>query len=204
MLTKNPMKDPVTAAKVSVASRGVPRPKSKAGRANIAAAARRRMLSDQNPMKDPETHRRAMAKILNRELSKNEIHFRDWAMTHGLPLEHVSGTVWIGRATPDFRVTSQKKCVEVSQNAVFIGRLVRRTARTYGIERIRQMLAKGWRCLVVFKKCHRSTIPAALIPILLDFASPESNWSGVWNYDRLLLFDESKDGLVSTTSRVHR
>lgn len=200
MRLHNPMRDPEVAKRVTEKLRGKPRTKSVEGLRNIAAAARRRMLSDQNPMRNPEVHRKAASKWLAREVSKNELHFRDWAEERGLGLQHVSGHLWLRNMTPDFRVPGQKKCLEVSQREVFVGKRIKRTAETYGLDRIRRMVATKWRCLVVFKRDHRGAIPEELADVIRDFASPESSWSGVWDYDRLRRFDASKGDFESTTS----
>lgn len=193
MSANNPMRRPEVALKVSKSTKGVARPKSEKALKNISAAARRRMLSDQNPMRDPAIHKAAMAKVLARVTSKSELHFRDWAIENGLLLTHCGdGTLWVGRRNPDFRVPGQKKVIEITMKECFAGGKKVRTAQGYGLHSISHYKSKNWNCLVVFKKDHRCSIPTKLVTVLKDFLSPVSNWSGVWNYDRLIPFEELK------------
>jgi hypothetical protein len=150
------------------------------------------MDSDQNPMRNPETHRAALAKTLSRAMSKNEAHFLAWAAERCLPIKSTGdGSFWIGRRNPDARVIDQRKVIEVTQRECFIGERKPRTVEGYGLESLRHYEGKGWRCLVVFKKDHRCVIPPALEPVIRDFVSQDSNWSGVWYFDRLIRLDES-------------
>jgi len=206
MLTCNPMKNPATAEKMAVKRRGRPLNRSAKGMANIAAAARKRMLSDANPMKSQATHRAAMAKTLSRKQSKNEIHFFSWTEKNMFDCikQTGAGTFWIGRRNPDARIIGQRKVLEVTQKECFVGRRKIRTLDGYGQESIRHYLSKGWQCLVVFKKDHRSRIPEALKAVLTDYASPESNWSGVWHFNRLVLFGVSQAILPCITSPAPR
>lgn len=192
MKKNNPMKRPDVVAKVSATTKGKPRPKSAEGSANIAAAARKRMLSPANPMKNLATYRAAMQRTLSRQTSKNELHFKAWCEARALPIQHRGdGSLWVGKRNPDFLVAGQRKVIEVTQKECFAGRRKARSAADYGMETIRHYRSKGWECLVVFKRDHRCTIPEALLPVIQDFASPESSWSGVWNYDALIPFGGS-------------
>jgi hypothetical protein len=204
MRTANPMQRAEIAAKVAASTRGTQRPKSAEGLEAIATAARARMLSAANPMKNPAVHQAAMAKQLARTTSKNEAHFRDWALGLGLPVTHQGdGSLWVGRRNPDFRVTGQHKVIEVTQSACFNNGLRVRTIEGYANPTIAHYESKKWRCLVVFKRDHRCAIPSALARVTEDFASPDSNWSGVWHFDRLIRFDESAAESGSTTSPAH-
>jgi len=155
------------------------------GRAKTIAAARARMLSDRNPMRNPATHRKALAKTLRLRVSKTEIKFGAWAKARGLPLKHTGGALmWIGRRNPDFRVIGKKKCVEVTQKECFAGGRKPRTLEGYALPTIRHYEGKGWKCLVVYVKDHRCALPTRLAETLTRFAA--SDWSGVWLYDRLI------------------
>jgi len=203
MKLQNPMKDPAVAQRVSKKTRGRPMKHTTQGKANIAKAARKRMLSDKNPMKNPSVHREAMKKILARDISKNEQQFLDWILANNLPIIRTGdGTLWIGRRNPDFRVVGQKKVIEVTQKECFIGQRKSRNSIGYGQSTIRHYLSKGWQCLVVFKKDHRSVIPDSLLQIISDFISKDSRCSGVWNYDRLIPYEELRDVPLFTTSPV--
>jgi hypothetical protein len=116
MKCRNPMKDKATAEKVSQKTKGKTQNKSAAGLKAISDAARKRMLSDKNPMKGTDGHRKAMEKIFaHKAPSKNEIHFRDWCEQNQIQLEWTGNALlWIGRKNPDFRVPLQKKAVEVT------------------------------------------------------------------------------------------
>lgn len=201
MLTRNPMKDPAIAAKVSLKTRGKPINRSPEGMKAIADAARKRMLSDANPMKNEATHRAALMKTMSRsEPSKNEVHFMRWLETRGTALEFTGlGGLWIGRRNPDFRVPGQKKLIEVTQRECFTNQRKARTVDHYGTQAVRHYLSKGWQVLVIWKKDHRCLIPEQLADVIRHFVSPESIWSGAWHYDRLLTFDGFRGEFVSTT-----
>ena len=206
MALDNPMKRPEVVAKMTAtylsryeggkyakrsSRKGIPLKRSPEGLARIVAASRKRMLSDKNPMKNQATHKAAMAKILSRTTSKNELHFKAWYESRNLPIQHKGdGSFWIGRRNPDFRVIGQRKVIEVTQKECFPGRRKIRTADEYGMETIKYYRSKGWECLVVFKKDHRCTIPDSLLPIIQNFIYPIASWSGVWNYDLLIPFGE--------------
>jgi len=155
---------------------------------NIAAAARRRMLSDKNPMKDPKIHQAAMAKVLSRQISKTETRFIAFLEAKSVDMVFTGqGSLWIGRRNPDFRVPGQKKCLELTQKECFIGYRKRRDWMNYGVPTIQHYRKKKWACLVIFVK-DRTLFPSQLVDTVKDFASTESRWSGVWQYDRLILF----------------
>jgi hypothetical protein len=78
--------------------------------------------------------------------------------------------------------------IEVTQKECFTNQRKKRTAADYGMDTIRHYRSKGWECLVVFKRDHRCIIPESLLEVIRDFVSPESNWSGVWNYSELIPF----------------
>ena len=148
------------------------------------------MLSADNPMRDKAVHQAAMAKILLRQKSKNEVHFEEWCAERAVPIHYTGdGSLWIGRRNPDFRVDGQKKLIEVTQKECFIGRRKQRSPMEYGMQTVRHYRSKGWDCLVVFKRDHRCTIPAQLLGVIQDFVSKESSWSGVWNFAELIPFD---------------
>lgn len=201
MLNSNPMKRAEVRQKVSATTKGRPINRSADGMQNIAQAARKRMLSASNPMKQPGAHQAAMAKIMSRSgPSKNELHFMEWSKARALPVEFVgNGQLWIGRRNPDFRIPWQKKLIEVTQRECFTNERRPRTLEDYGAQTARHYLSKGWHVLVIWKKDHRCLIPEQLAEVIRRFASPESNWSGAWNYDRLMSFDEGSGEFVSTT-----
>ena len=150
------------------------------------------MLSDQNPMKNPVIAAKALAKTLRQKVSKFEADFRHWSESQNLPLAHTgAGVIWVARKCPDFRVKDQKKAVELTQNMVFIQNVgnSNRTLESYANPRISHYEKAKWRCLVVFMK-HSQTIPTELKSVIEDYASPESNWSGVWHYDQLIRFEK--------------
>ena len=181
------MRRPEVAARVSATTKGKPRKRGKDWAVNVAAAARKRMLSERNPMRNPETHRKALAKTLATRQSKAEAKFQAWAVARGLPLVHTSAAVlWVGRRNPDFRVVGQHAVVEVTQKECFAGRRKIRTLESYALPTIRHYEKKGWRCLVIYLKDHRCAIPSLLAPAIESFVV--SNWSAVWMYDRLILF----------------
>lgn len=201
MLTHNPMKDPEVARRVSIKMRGRTVNRSPEGARNIAEAARRRMLSDANPMKNEAVHRAALVKTMSRsEPSKNELHFMRWLEQQELDLEFTGlGGIWIGRRNPDFRVPGQRKVVEVTQRECFTDRRRPRTIEEYGTVTAKHYLSKGWQVLVVWKRDHRCAIPDTLAPVIARFVSPASIWSGAWHYDRLLAFDGFRGEFASTT-----
>lgn len=146
------------------------------------------MLSDLNPMRDPLKHQQVTARFLDRHTSKMESNFRQWASESGLPLEHSgSGTLWIGRHNPDFRVVGQKKVLELTQKECFVGFRKSRNIPSYAIPTIGHYEAKGWKCLVVFMK-DRARPTEALKAKILDFTSKGNRWSGVWNYGQFVPF----------------
>lgn len=164
-----------------------PGQKTSEGAARIAAAARKRMLSKANPMRNKETHRQALEKTLATRRSKIEVKFQAWAAARGLPLVWTSAaSLWIGRRNPDFRVKGQRAVIEVTQKECFAGRRKIRTLESYALPTIRHYESKGWRCLVIYLKDHRSTIPGTLLPAIERFV--ESDWSAVWTYDQLSLY----------------
>jgi hypothetical protein len=170
---------------------------------NVAESARRRMLSDANPMKNPEKHRAAMQKILSRQKSKNEISFETWIERNGVNLRPTGdGSFWIGRRNPDYRVPKQRKVVELTMKECFIGYRKKRDPEGYGMDTIRHYRSKGWECLVIFRKDYRTDPPAELRLILENFMRPKSDWSGVWHFDRLIPYGQSVEPSMSTTSPV--
>jgi len=194
MRKKNPMHNPETAARVGKARRGKPANHTEQGRKNIAAAARKRMLSDANPMKDLETHRKALRKTMSRQKpSKNEIRFMDWLEDVGIDLEFTGlGTLWLGRCNPDFRIPGQKKVIELTQPEVFVGRRIARTVENYGLPKIEHCLSKRWNCLVVFVK-DRQRLTPELETTLRDFVSTGSSWSGIWDLKELIRYSKSEN-----------
>lgn len=187
MRADNPMRRPGVAKAVGEKARGRPLKLSPEVRARLSEMARVRMKSDRNPMKDDVIRNDVLQRVLSRVRSKNEQHFEDWAKANGMELSAVGGgTFWIGRRNPDFRVPGQKKVIEVTQRTCFAGGQRVRTVETYGAPTISHYSSKGWSCLVIFKRDHRCIIPSSLIPVLNDYLSKESNWSGIWNFDRLI------------------
>lgn len=187
MTADNPMRRPDVAAKVSASQKGRPRTKSPEGLRNIAAAARKRMLSAANPMRDPLLRQQSVNAFLQRHPSKSELAFDAWTKGMNLPLVRVGdGSLWIGRRNPDFRIVGQKKVVELTQKEVFIGRRKARNWMNYGVPTIEHYRKKRWRCLVIFVK-DRVAFPPQLAKTIADFASPESSWSAVWEFDGLML-----------------
>lgn len=192
MKKKNPMHNKATAEKVAEKLRGKPAGHTQQGKANIAAAARKRMLSDANPMKDQKTFQKTMRKILSRQQpSKNEIRFMDWLDQVKIDLEFVGlGTLWLGRCNPDFRVPGQKKVVELSQPEVFTNKRTARTVESYGVPKVEHCLKKNWNCLVIFVK-DRQRLTDELKAVLQNFVLTESNWSGVWDSKKLIQYSPS-------------
>lgn len=143
-----------------------------------------------NPMHNPEVARRARrTRRLAESPTKIEIRFSEWAKLNKLSISfRGNGKLWVNRRNPDFRVVGQKKVIEIATGGIFNGGAVEpRSASDYGAQSVAHYLASGWKCLVVF--CHqdyRRKLPKTLLPVVIDFASPESSWTGVWNYDRLI------------------
>jgi hypothetical protein len=152
-------------------------------------------------MKNPATHRAAIAKTLDRSgPSKSEAHFAAWAAKRGLGLLSTGQAgMWIGRRNPDFRVLGQKKVIEVTLKECFTNQRRPRTVQEYGLSTVRHYTSKGWQVLVIWKRDHRCRIPDALEEVIRRFVSPELCWSGAWHYDRLLVFDGYRGEFVSTT-----
>lgn len=203
MKRDNPMKRPEVAAKVSATTKGRPANHSPQGLANIAAAARKRMLSDANPMKDPEIAQKVHRQNLARQgRSKTEDRMEKWATLAGVPLRYTGdGFMWLGGRNPDFRV-GEKSCLEVTQRRIWApqdGGVQERSPEGYGLDTIRHYLSVGWQSLVVFlPRRPRVNCPDGLSEALRFFT--EGEWSGVWTGRGLLMYDESTDALVSTTS----
>lgn len=151
------------------------------------------MLSADNPMRNRAVYRAAMIRVLSRQKPKNEEHFEGWLRKQGIVLSVTAdGSFWIGHRNPDYRVPGQRKVLELTQKECFIGERRKRTPEGYGVECITHYRNKGWECLVIFKRDHRCVIPSKLKDVLLEYMSPESRWSGVWNFDELIPFGESK------------
>lgn len=145
------------------------------------------MESDQNPMKDPVIRDRIFRKILTRQTSAFELRFHVWALNMGIGLIHTGqGLIWISRRNPDFRVSEQKKAVELTQKGCFIGKRIPRNPENYGRPTISHYKKHGWNCLVVFLR-HMQTPPDGLKNALINYSLPESNWSGIWFYDKLII-----------------
>lgn len=187
MRISNPMRRPEVAAKVAKSLRGQPLRLSESTKTKMAQAARARMLSDANPMRNPEISAAVMSRLLGRVRSKSEAQFEQWAIENNVTLAPTGdGRFWIGRRNPDFRVPQQRKVIEVTEAQCFVGGRRPRTLTGYALPTIAHYASKGWLTLVVYKRDYRCMIPAALLPVLRSFVSPESNWSGVWHFDRLL------------------
>lgn len=207
MKANNPMRMPGVAARVAEIARSKPPEqnpavqKTEAWKAKIATKARKRMLGPDNPMKDKETAFRVIAKILDRKgSSKSEDQFKQYVDDRGIVLEFVgNGVLWLGRLNPDFRVPGQKKVIETTEKACFRDRIIHRAPDDYGLERIRRCIAKGWRCLVVFKGNYHQKIPEQLAEVLRNYSLPESQWCGVWHFDNLLVYDPESDSLTEAT-----
>lgn len=191
MTNSNPMKNPEVAAKVGKHTRDNPIMKTAIWKQRIAASARKRMLSADNPMKDEKTARKVMTHNLDRTTpSKSELQFDQYAKENGIDVEFVgNGKVWLGRINPDFRIPGQKKAIETTEKTCFNNGLIERDADGYGLERITKSIARGWQCLVVFKGKHTSPMPKSLATVLHQYALFESQWSGVWYFDKLLTYD---------------
>lgn len=156
---------------------------------HLKEEARQRMLV-RNPMFDPAVAKRAArTRGLAASPTKLELRFSLWVKLHKLPISfRGTGKLWINRRNPDFRIVGQKKAIEITTVGIFNGGSVeQRDAAGYGLQAINHYSASGWQCLVVFcHQDHRRKLPESLLPVVQDFASPGSNWSGVWNYDRLI------------------
>ncbi len=192
MKAKNPMKSSDVAARVSAKMKGRQLRLSDETKKKIAEGARKRMLSDRNPMKNPDTVRRVLSQVLSHKTSAFEKNFRDWSQAQNLPLVHTgTGVMWIARRNPDFRVLDQKKAVELTQQMVFIPNKTKeemtRTIENYGVPTICHYQKRKWQCLVVFLR-RSQTMTAQLRAVIENYSLPESVWSGVWSYDRLIPF----------------
>jgi hypothetical protein len=162
-------------------------------------ADRSRRMRLHNPMKDPDIaakSRRSAAAVISP--SKTEIRFAEWCKSKGLPLVFVGdGQLWVNRKNPDFRVASQGKVVELSQEGIFNGQEIqKRHADDYGLDKVRHYRKSRWQCLVIFVR-HRQELADELAQAIRDFAKLGTLTSGVWNFDELLLFDESSSTLRS-------
>lgn len=162
----------------------------------------------QNPMFDPKVARRACStRMLASSPTKVELRFSRWTKKHCLPVSfRGTGKLWVNRRNPDFRVLSQKKVIEITTCGIFNGGAVeKRTARGYGRLAVLHYTKSKWQCLVIFcHQDHRRALPTALLPVVRDFCSQVSSWSGVWNYDRLIRFNASSAASASTTSPARR
>lgn len=172
----------------------------------IARTSQRMRL--RNPMFDPKVAAKAnRTRMLAESPTKVELRFSKWTKANGLPISfRGNGKLWINRRNPDFRVIEQKKAIEITTTGIFNGGSVEmRTAETYGAKAVSHYTASGWACLVIFcSPDHRHRLPAALLPVVIDFCSRGSNWSGVWNYDRLIRSAESPAACASITSPARR
>ena len=188
MTLDNPMKKQEVREKVSKTRKGVVYVKSAEGTKNISTAARKRMLSSANPMKDKEIAKRTLSKTLTQVSSKFELNFLELLRSNNMDIVHTGqGTLWIGRRNPDFRVKEQKKVIELTQGTVFtpaLGNVVR-TLDNYGLPTIKHYMTSGWECLVVFLN-RRHTVPPGLVDALTGYSLKESSWSGIWDFDQLI------------------
>lgn len=174
--------------------------KSAEGVAKIRAAARKRMRSSMNPMKDPEIARRVHSRCLHRsEKSKTEEWFESIAAAAKLPILFTgNGSCWIARRNPDFVAIGQKAAIEVTQDMVFNSvEAIPRTLGGYATKTIAHYLEHGWRCLVVFLPCHRGKAPRGLVETVRSFL--ESGGSLAWRCGESFQFGESTGALASST-----
>lgn len=200
MKANNPMKDPEVVAR-AFANRG---PecylKSPEGLARIAAASRKRMLSERNPMKDPviaqSVHRR---NLRDKEPNKTEAWFMEMAKPIMPNLEFCgNGTIWFGRQNPDFFLRGENKVIEVCQDTFFNnGRPGHRTINGYGLPRTADYAKHGIACLVVFLPSKKPKVPNGLRTALWWFAG--EGRSGVWRGDEFYPLSAYLDGTASTT-----
>lgn len=145
------------------------------------------MLSDRNPMKNPETYRKSRQKALIRQKSKFEESFHLWMNMNGLNAEYTgNATMWVVKRNPDFRVSGQKKAIELTQPMCFRGKRILRFWDDYGKQTVEHYRKYKWQCLVVFLKQSQRPSPD-LLKTLKSFSETDQSWSGVWNYDRLIL-----------------
>lgn len=158
-------------------------------------------MRSRNPMSDPAVARRAYrTRAVIEGPSKIELRLSAFVKKRSLPVSYRgNGRLWINRRNPDFRVIGQKKILEVTTSGIFNGwEVIQRSAADYGAASVVHYEKSGWRCLVVF--CHqdyRRALPEKLATAISAFASPDSAWSGVWDYETLLRFDVST-GLFSS------
>jgi hypothetical protein len=188
MTANNPMKRPEVAQKMALSRRGVKTKFSPAHREFLSKTARQRMLSDKNPMKNPKIAQKAFRNRVQRPTSLHESAFKDWLEANNFPIQHTGNNfMWINRRNPDFRVTGQKKAIELTQGQCFNNHRILRTMENYARPTIQHYQASKWQCLVIFLK--KNTEPCLQLKnALINFMLPECNWSGVWNYDKLILF----------------
>jgi len=201
MKANNPMRRPEIAAKVALNHKLNPKKLADWHIKKLADLSRKRMMGDGNPMRNPQVAMKVATKnLLARGTSKYEDAFWQWVIENNLPIEKTStGEMWIGRRNPDFRVPNQKKCIELTQNMCFIGYERRiRTMDSYAIPSIQHYNSKGWNCLVIYGR-SKQRFKMELAQVILDYASPESNWSGVWNYKELIRSDAKPVGLKCST-----
>jgi hypothetical protein len=203
MLADNPMRRPEVAQRVGAANRGKDRRSSEA-KARAATAARKRMRSGRNPMRSAAVRQKVMEKVIGYlRQSKFEKRMEDCFTRMELPVIYTGSgerVFWIGRKVPDFRVTGQKKIIEVTQRGVFNSRFVPRTLTGYARPLIRHYLRSGWQCLVIFFEGR--SLPQDLSSLVQQFVSPDSNWSGAWHFGQFLTSDELTSLRASTTSRA--
>lgn len=182
------------------------------GRTGVISAAARERISQRmrtnNPMRDPLVALKAnRARMLAQSPTKVELRFSRWSKDRAIPISfRGTGKLWIDRRNPDFRVIGQKKIIEVTTRGIFNGGTVEdRTPESYGAAAIKHYTKSGWACLVVFcPEDYRHRLPDTLLPVITDFCSKASSWSGVWNFDRLIRFAGSSGECASTTSRARR
>lgn len=200
MKRDNPMWDPKVARqvgqKVSARWREHGDPRTPEGIRNIRDAARRRMLSSANPMKDPETAR----KVHRQNLAKATPTFTErWIMEMDPTLRWTGdGSLWIGNRNPDFEA-DPGRVIETCQKGFFnSGVMVQRTPEGYGIASIRHYRSHSRECLVVFLPSHRRKTEAVGASRAISWFKAAER-SGVYSGGRLFEYDAASDSLASTT-----
>lgn len=137
----NPMRDKLVAAKVNRS--GVPRPKSKKGLENISSAARKRMLSSDNPFWN-EDNASKWLRSQHPTMTQSETEF---LLLFGdkFNLRFTgNGDLWIGGKCPDFAIIGTSIVIEVSRP------ILHRNAETYTVPRTIHYSKYGYQCVVIW------------------------------------------------------
>lgn len=149
----------------------------------------RKKLSKNNAMKDPELVKRVYSKRLKKGYkSLPEIRLEEVFCKLNLPVRYVGdGSFWVRGKNPDFKVSGEKKVIEVTQ----YGYLKR--DENWAAKRIAHFKRYGFKCLVIFydKRCDHmvgltecgitSFVMNGKKVLSIEKIVPKYNQKKVWN-----------------------